>query len=167
MAQGTETLGLLLVETARVWRTTLDHRLRPLGLSMAKWSTLAHLARGADGLTQSEVAARVGVEEPTMAGILERLEQDGWIKRKSHAEDRRCKTVHLQRRASTVLEQIFSTAQELREELLAEIPQRDLDTCFRVLSQVRDRASSLADARVQNGTERRNGKHSLKAQSLS
>src|SRR5215218_3244111 len=114
-----ERIGFLLTATARAWRTKLDQRLRPLGLSMGKWTTLAYLARGADKLTQKEIAARVGIEEPTLAGILDRLQQDGWIERKNHAGDRRCKTVHLQDRASVVLDQIFSTAQQLRHELLA------------------------------------------------
>lgn len=136
-------MGLLLSDTARVWRTKLDQRLRPLGLSQGKWTTLVHLARGADKLTQKEVAARIGIEEPTLAGILDRLQQDGWVKRKTSPHDRRCKTVHLQRRSAAVLDQIFDTAQELRHELLAEIPQRDLETCFRVLSRIRQRADEL------------------------
>lgn len=146
-----ERLGLLLNETARAWRTKLDQRLRPLGLSMGKWSTLAHLARGGDKLTQSEVAARVGVEEPTLAGILDRLEQDGWVKRKSSTADRRCKTVHLQKRSVAVLDQIFRTAGELRQELLAEIPRQDLETCAKVLTQIRDRAEA------ENSQPRSNG----------
>ena len=147
-------LGLLLNETARTWRTRLDQRLKPLGLSMGKWTTLAHLARGGDKLTQKELAARVGIEEPTLAGILDRLQQDGWIKRKCHAEDRRCKTVHLQKRSLAVLDQIFQTARALRLELLAEIPSRDLQTCVRVMAQIRDRALAAPHGAVQNG---RNG----------
>lgn len=135
-----ERLGLLLNETARGWRTQLDHRLRPLGLSMGKWTTLAHLARGGDKRTQKEIAALVGIEEPTLAGILDRLEHDGWVKRKCSTADRRCKTVHLQKRSVAVLDQIFRTAQELRHELLADIPQHDLETCARVLVHIRDRA---------------------------
>jgi len=157
MADGIEKLGFLLHETARAWRTRLDQRLRPLGLSMGKWTTLAHLARGGDKLTQKEIAARVGVEEPTLVGILDRLQQDGWITRKNSKEDRRCKTVHLQRRAASVLDNIFSTAQELRQELLADIPKQDLHTCISVLSQIRDRADGISHNGVQNGTERRNG----------
>ena len=129
---------------------------------MGKWTTLAHLARGGDKLTQSEIAARVGIEEPTLAGVLDRLQQDGWITRKSHAADRRCKTVHLQARAAIVLDRIFSTAQNLRGELLAEIPKRDLEACVRVLSQIRDRAGALSLKGVQNGPERRNGGGGLK-----
>lgn len=141
-----ERIGFLLHETARLWRTRLDQRLRPLGLSMGKWTTLAHLARGGDKLTQREIAARVGVEEPTLAGILDRLEHDGWVKRKSSTADRRCKTVHLQKRSGAVLDRIFATAQELRHELIEHIPKRDLETCIRVLARIRERAGGNSEA---------------------
>jgi len=152
-----EILGFLLHETARAWRTKLDQRLRPLGLSMGKWTTLAHLARGGDKLTQREIAERVGVEGPTLAGILDRLEQDGWVKRKCSTADRRCKTVHLQKRAAGVLDSIFQTAQQLRHELIEDIPRRDLETCIRVLSRIRERAAAATLGGVQGGIEHRNG----------
>ncbi len=140
-----ERLGLLIVETGRAWRNRLDRRLKPLGLSMGKWTTLAHLARGGDKRTQKEIAALVGIEEPTLAGILHRLQEDGWITRRGHAADRRCKTVHLQPRANVVLENIFQTAQEVRHELLADIPRRDLEICARVLRQIREKALEETD----------------------
>ena len=67
-----ETVGQLLHETARVWRHKLDQRLRPLGLSQAKWRTIAHLARGQ--MTQRDLAERLSIEEPTLARLLTRLE---------------------------------------------------------------------------------------------
>lgn len=156
-----ERLGFLLAATARTWRTKLDQRLRPLGLSMGKWTTLAHLARGGDKLTQKEIAERVGIEEPTLAGILDRLQQDGWIARKSHAGDRRCKTVHLQDRASTLLANIFQAAQQLRHELIADIPRSDLEICIRVLEQIRKRAEAVSPIGVQQRTQSRNRRSGL------
>ena len=150
-----EKLGFILNETSRAWRTQLDQRLRPLGLSIGKWTTLAHLARGGDKLTQKEIAARVGIEEPTLAGILNRLQQDGWIKRKNASHDRRCKTVHLQRRASNVLDNIFSTAHDLRRELLADLPEKDILACLRVLSHIRERATLGPGNGVRPASERR------------
>ena len=90
--------GLVLFGTARAWRTKLDQRLRPLGFSQGKWRTLMNLSRGGDKLTQKEIAERMGIEEPTLAGLLNRLESDGWIERRESPADRRCKIVHLQRR---------------------------------------------------------------------
>ena len=88
-------LGLVLFGTARAWRTRLDQRLRPLGLSQGKWRTLMHLSQGGNKLTQKEIAERMGIEGATLAGLLDRLQNDGWVKRRGSAEDRRCKTVHL------------------------------------------------------------------------
>ncbi len=134
--------GLLLFSTARAWRTKLDQRLRPLGLSQGKWRTLIHLAHGGDELTQKEIAERMGIEAPTLAGLLNRLEGDGWIKRQESSNDRRCKIVHLKKRSKPVLDEIFSTAHSLREELLKDIPQRDLETCMQVLTRIRERAEA-------------------------
>jgi MarR family transcriptional regulator for hemolysin len=143
-------LGLVLFGTARAWRTKLDQRLRPLGLSQGKWRTLIHLSLGGNKLTQKEIAERMGIEGPTLAGLLDRLQNDGWIERRCSALDRRCKIVHLQRRSKAVLDKIFNTAHDLRKELIEDIPQRDLETCIRVLGQIRAKAEQPANG-AQNG----------------
>jgi len=134
--------GLVLFSTARAWRTKLDQRLRPLGLSQGKWRTLINLSQGNDRLTQKELAARMGIEDATLAGLLNRLEADGWIKRQESPNDRRCKIVHLQRRSKSVLDEIFSAAHGLRDELLHDVPSADLQTCMRVLKKIRERAEA-------------------------
>src|SRR5207237_4765338 len=88
--------GQVLFGTARAWRTKLDQRLRPLGLSQGKWRTLMHLSQGGNRLTQKEIAERRGIEGATLAGLLDRLENDGWIQRRDSAQDRRRKPVHRQ-----------------------------------------------------------------------
>jgi MarR family transcriptional regulator for hemolysin len=138
-----ETIGQLLGETARVWRHKLDQRLQPLGLSQAKWRTIALLARG--HLTQRDLAERLSIEEPTLARLLTRLESEGWIKRENASHDRRCKTVHLQPKANRLFHQIDDTARELRHELLNTIPSRDLQTFVRVLAEIRHKAVTAAE----------------------
>jgi MarR family transcriptional regulator for hemolysin len=157
----TNELGLILFGTARAWRTRLDQRLRPLGLSQGKWRTLIHLSQGGNTLTQKLIAERMGIEGATLAGLLDRLENDGWVERRGSPADRRCKTVHLQRRSKAVLDKIFNAAHDLRSELIQDISQRDLETCIRVLSKIREKAERPA-----NGA--RNGHQDLsKANSMS
>ena len=135
-----ETFGLLLHGTARAWRQKLDQRLKPMGLSQAKWRTLMHLSIAGDPLTQAEIAARLGVEEPSVVTLLHRLEREDWITRSNSPRDRRCKMVLLGRRAQRVIAQINSSAETLRHELMADIPTSDLQTCMKVLAHIRDRA---------------------------
>src|SRR5947208_7678332 len=114
-------LGLVLFGTARAWRTKLDQRLRPLGLSQGKWRTLMHLSQGGNKLTQKEIAERMGIEGATLAGLLDRLQNDGWVERRGSAENRRCKTDHSQRRTKGVLEKYLNINHYLRVELIQQI----------------------------------------------
>jgi MarR family transcriptional regulator, transcriptional regulator for hemolysin len=163
MADGdtTETFGQLLHGTARAWRQKLDERLKPMGLSQAKWRTLMHLSLARDALTQAEIAARLGVEEPSVVTLLHRLEREEWITRSNSPRDRRCKMVLLGRRAQGVIAEINSSADTLRHELLAGIPNSDLQTCINVLARIRERADKADKTRPgRDGTlSRRLGRH--------
>jgi MarR family transcriptional regulator, transcriptional regulator for hemolysin len=146
-----ETFGPLLGGTARAWRMKLDQRLKPMGLSQAKWRTLIHLSRAPEPLTQSQIAERTGIEEPTLVSLLNRLEKEGWVVRKHSELDRRCKTVHLQPRTQRVINRINATALQLRRELIKDIPTHDMAVCMRVLNDVRERIDRAPSA---NGNRR-------------
>jgi MarR family transcriptional regulator for hemolysin len=157
-----DTIGPLLHGVARAWRLKLDDRLRPMGLSQAKWRTLLRLSMSPGPLTQAEIASHLGIEEPTLVTLLHRLENDRWVARKNAAHDRRCKTVHLTRRAQRVIEEINEEAFKLRHELLDEIPASDLRTCIRVLDRIRQKAEKgngngkTTAVRARNGKNERN-----------
>jgi len=132
-----EYLGQLMAETARLWRSALDRRLAPLGLSRAQWQVLLHVVRNQEPMTQKEVARRVGVEAPTLVGLLDRMERNGWIERSPCDHDRRSKTVHLTEHALGLIDQIEAIAGELRQELISGLSRKELDCCLRVLSHLR------------------------------
>ena len=149
-----ETFGPVLGGTARAWRMKLDQRLKPMGLSQAKWRTLLHLSRAPEPLTQSQIAERTGIEEPTLVSLLHRLEREGWVVRKSSARDRRCKTVHLQPQTQRVINRINATALKLRHELIKDIPRRDMEVCMRVLSHVCERIDRAPGTNGDRGRHR-------------
>ena len=144
MSTNIDAFGPLLHGTAHAWRLKLDERLKPMGLSQAKWRTLMHLSVASGPLTQAEIASHLGIEEPTLVTLLHRLEGDRWVVRKSAAHDRRCKTVHLAPRAQRVIEQIDAAAFQLRHELLDEVPAAELRVCMRVLDRIRQKAEKAS-----------------------
>ncbi|MFL6622247.1 MAG: MarR family winged helix-turn-helix transcriptional regulator [Sulfurifustaceae bacterium] len=148
MPEPSENLGFLVADTARLWRYALDLRLQPLGLSQAKWRVLLQLYRE-DGMIQKELAGRLGVEAPTLAVLLDRMSEDGWLMRRESNADRRRKTVHLTTKGQEVIRQIRATAAHLRRDILAEIPVKDLERCAAVLEQIKEAAVkvSLKDSR--------------------
>ena len=145
----TENFGALLGETGRIWRTMLDERLRTLGLSQAKWLALLHIHRGGQALTQKELATRLGIEGATLTALLDRLMRDDYVERREAESDRRSKTVHLTPKAQQLMKQITAVAAQLRREMLAGIPERDLGVCIRTLKRIQQTAESLGRTRRQ------------------
>ena len=132
--------GTLLGETGRAWRYRLDQRLKPLGLSQAKWITLLKLSWAHDGITQKELAELLCIESPTLVRLLDRMAADGWIERRGSDIDRRSKTVHLRRKSCALLQQINAVATRLSSDLLEGIPDAELRSCMDVLRRVKEKA---------------------------
>lgn len=136
-----EHMSQLLGETARAWRFALDRRLAPLGMSRSQWLVLFHAGRVDTPPTQTELAQRVGVESPTLVGLLDRMEREGWIERRLSQQDRRCKVVCLTQKAEQVRHEIEKVASQLREELLDGLADTDIDRMIEVLAHLKYRAN--------------------------
>src|SRR5690606_9590629 len=134
-----EAFALDLGRVSRRWRARLDERLKVTGLTQARWSTLLHLSRAGECLTQRELAARVGIEGPTLVRLLDALEAQGLIERLPVEGDRRANSIRLTEAAQPLLAQINRIAADLRREILAGVPVEDLETCQRVLRHIGDR----------------------------
>ena len=124
-------------------RGLLDARLEPLGLSQARWQPILALHRAQKPMTQSALAAELGIESPTLVRMLDRLSADGWLQRKSCPNDRRAYHVVLTDRARDACADIENQVQILRHELYSAINPDDLATCVRVLEQVKIQAGTL------------------------
>ncbi len=71
-----------------------DARLRELGFATAQLPVLAALKDGA-ALSQTELARRARVEQPTMAQMIARMERDGIVRRAPDPADKRSSLIAL------------------------------------------------------------------------
>lgn len=133
----------LLHQSAALWRTALDRRLKPLGFSQASWRTLIALRREPDGCNQTALADRLGIEGPTLVRLLDRMEEQGWVRRVGDPQDRRSKRVELTAASLDLAAQMEQEVEALRAELLADIPAEQLEGAITLLQSVRQRAETL------------------------
>jgi MarR family transcriptional regulator for hemolysin len=134
-----ERFAQTLSRVNRGWRALLDARLRDSSCTQARWFVLLQLSRGEPGMTQRELADRVGVESPTIGRLLDALERQGLIERLPVDGDRRANHIRLTQAAQPLIAEIDQTVRGVRRELLADIPARDLDTCLSVLQTISGR----------------------------
>jgi DNA-binding MarR family transcriptional regulator len=82
------TVSYWLNRASRLLVRFADARLRPLGLAMSHLPVLRTLADGAP-CSQTELARRAGVEQPSMAETLARMVRDGVLTRRPNPADGR------------------------------------------------------------------------------
>ncbi|HBA35076.1 MAG TPA: MarR family transcriptional regulator [Gammaproteobacteria bacterium] len=121
----------------------MDNQLKPMGMSQARWMVLFTLSQRGEGIAQRDLAAYLSIEGPTLVRILNKLESEGWVERRNHPEDKRCKLVYLCEKANPILDQITGTAAKLREQLLHGIPTENLATCLNVMETIKSRLESM------------------------
>lgn len=114
-----------LAIASRKLRTLFDARVRAKGLTLARARTLMNLARK-DGMTQSELAEILEVEGPTLVRLLDGLEAQGLTERRPVEGDRRAKQIALTEAGRALAAEVTRLADNLREEVLAGVPEADL-----------------------------------------
>ncbi len=125
-----------LHQVAHAWRNELSRRLRPQGFSHSSWLLLIHLSRN-DGCTHCELAQSMGIEAATLVRLVDNMEQEGLLKRCASETDRRVKHLRLTATGKKSVEQIRSSAAELRKEILAGSGKEDIGIALDVLQNIR------------------------------
>lgn len=109
--------GFILHDVARLLRVTFDRRIKELELTRSQWWVLTHLFRH-DGITQSELAEWLEIERPTLGRLLDRLEANGWVERRTDSQDRRAKRVFLTSEVSPAMRSMREIAAGVRSDAL-------------------------------------------------
>src|SRR5918999_1293692 len=105
-------LGYLVNHLARLLALALRDRIEPHGVVPGQFAQLLALYES-DGLTQSELCARVQIEQPTMANTLARMERDGLITRTPDPADQRRSLVRLTEHAHRLEPELVAAAQSV------------------------------------------------------
>jgi MarR family transcriptional regulator for hemolysin len=88
--------GMAISDVNRLWRTVINRRLAPLGLTAAQWMLLTRVHQHEpQGMSQAALAKLLVIEQPTLVRLIDQLESTGWLIREPSSEDRRIKLVHL------------------------------------------------------------------------
>jgi MarR family transcriptional regulator for hemolysin len=99
--------------TAHLFERAMNEELVPRGITYRQCQVLAWLALEGS-LSQVDLASRMNIEPPTLVGVLDRMERDGLLERRSCEEDRRKKIVVPLPRADPMWKTIVGCAERVR-----------------------------------------------------
>lgn len=129
-----------VARVTRRWRKLLDERLKDLGVTQARWTTMVYLQQGGEGLTQRELASLMAIENPTLVRLLDSLEQQELIERRACPNDRRARRLHLTDGGRDFMEELTARANELRDGMLDGVRDDDIEVALKVFHKIMDNA---------------------------
>ncbi|MBW8885834.1 MAG: MarR family transcriptional regulator [Planctomycetia bacterium] len=121
-------VGYWICQASQVFQRTFNEELAPQGVTFRQAQVLGCLALEGR-LSQTDLADRMRIEPPTLVGILDRMERDGWIRRSGDTADRRRKLIEPLAACSASFKTI-STSQLLNESLASRIPNLKFAICI-------------------------------------
>lgn len=129
-----------VARVTRRWRKLLDERLKDLGVTQARWSTMVNLKQGGEGLTQRELASLMAIENPTLVRLLDSLEEQNLVERRACPHDRRARRLHLTENGRNFMNELSARADQLREEMLEGISDEDIEMALGVFHRIMENA---------------------------
>jgi MarR family transcriptional regulator for hemolysin len=109
-----ESLGYWAYMTSNALEKAMNEELATHGITFQQWQVLAWISLEGGELAQSDLADRLKIEPPTLAGILERMERDGWVRRATDPDDRRKKIVRPTPAVEPVWKRMVACAKQVR-----------------------------------------------------
>jgi MarR family transcriptional regulator for hemolysin len=128
-------LGLLVGRTAKELSRAFDDVLAAVGGSTATWLVLQAL-KTAEHRTQGELAAAVGVRQPTLTHHLDTLERGGLVTRAPDPGNRRVQRIAVTEAGEQLFLRLRRAAAAFEGRLQAGLEDSDVDTLRRLLAQL-------------------------------
>jgi DNA-binding MarR family transcriptional regulator len=141
-------LPYLLAQAAWLISAQFQRHLATRGIRFSVWRLLASLS-GTAGLTIGELADILLLQQPTVTRIVDRIEKDGLVARKSASDDRRRVIVTLTPRGRALVAGLLKDAAQHQNDVLAAYSKSETETLFKVLRNVLARDHNGARRRVE------------------
>ena len=129
-------IGFIVNKTAKAFVKALDSELREkVGVSVGQWKVIVMLVNQ-DGLTQKEIAERLGLEGPTLIPIIDKMEKDNLVVRRVDSSDRRNNRIYRTEKANELWSEMVKCAVRVRQVSLKDISDANIDITRNVLENV-------------------------------
>lgn len=135
-------VGYWICTASNTFQRAFNEELAPQGVTFRQAQVLGCLALEGS-LSQTDLAERMRIEPPTLVGILDRMERDGWIRRDADKTDRRRKFIQPTPASKPAWAKVVGAAKRVRERATHGLTDAELEQLRLLLNMVQ---SNLQDA---------------------
>ena len=130
--------GTVGTAAAAVTLIPMGRLFRKYGLTSSQYNVLRVLRGEGKPLPILEVAGRAVTVVPGITGLVDRLEQAGWVRRERCPDDRRVIFVAITEAAAELLARLDGPVRELQKGLFSRMAKAELEALIRLLEKARE-----------------------------
>lgn len=132
-------IGFLIKQIHIAFETRCHKNLQRYNLTPSQMDILLYLKKHQeDTLTQRDLETGLTLKNPTVTGLLNRLEEKGFITREQNLNDKRSKFIKMTDKAERVLEDGYLYVQELDAKMLNGISEEEQEQLFKHIYKILD-----------------------------
>ncbi len=122
-------------------RTFSDHHIE--NMNPTRLGILLALA-DQDGVIMSKLGRRLFLEKSTMTGVIDKMEADGLVNRRTDKTDRRAVHIYLTEEAKKLNERVLKIIDEIYSDLSGDLSAQEVATSVKVSKQIGQAAYDLS-----------------------
>jgi DNA-binding MarR family transcriptional regulator len=131
---------LNLIATSDILHSDFAKLFRAHGITATVFNAMRVIIQGPkEGLPVGKVGAGLIQQVPDITRLLDRMERDGWVKRKRSKIDRRSVTALLTAEGKRKCETLYADVSRMHKTQLAHMSDRDLKVLAKLLEKARER----------------------------
>ena len=115
-----------------------DAGLKERGLTFAQLQLLITLHRNGGEMSQRELEKQLSVSHPTVVGLVQRLEKNGYVETWTDETDKRIKHVKQSGKALELKEEMRKRWRDMTERMFRNISEQEKEELYRMLNVISD-----------------------------
>ncbi len=146
-AERTADIPFLIKGIADAMKVRGDRELAELGLTFSQMRVLCVIAQASTRgpVSPSDIEAALGVSQPTVAGLVKRLQQKGFVRVSVDAQDRRYKVVELTQKGAELAKSAVTHGAEHKDAGLEGFTEQEKETLRMLLTRLMANVTSAGE----------------------
>lgn len=130
-------IGFTVKQINNIYEKELNERLKKLGITSSQCAVLDYLFHtNKEEVNQRDVEKNLSLKNPTVTGILKRMEEKGFILSVPNASDKRKKNIYLTEKAYDIQRKMDADRRKLDKRLTIGLTKKEVDALSRGLEKV-------------------------------
>lgn len=130
-------VGFMFKQISTIYEKEFNNRLRKLGITASQCAVLDYLFNASiEEVTQKDIEKGLNLKNPTVTGILKRLEENGFILIIPSNRDKRCKNVYLTEKSYDIQRKMDMERKKIDKMLTIGMTKKEIAALEKMLARV-------------------------------